>query len=149
MKISLHFCSQGWGSPRVVVQSFRLDSFGRRVLHGYGFFHLPLVTGHHILEVPLWRPLGSAEQELRAFLIGETPSLLTQDAIYESAWKDRARLLTTSSGKLRIELFIVTRFFKEQGIEHYSGPKVEQTGLDDGATNVTNTQQPNQSLNLL
>ncbi len=107
---------QGWGSPRVSIQSFRLDWLGRKILNGYGFAHLPLSPGKHVLEINLWRPIGTPNQELRAYLLGETPALVTQDPLYESAWKDRCRLLTTSCGSIKIELFVITRFLKEQGI---------------------------------
>lgn len=83
---------------------------------GYGFVHAPLNPGKHSLEVSLWRPIGSPEQELKAFLLGDTPSLSSPDPIYESAWKDRCRLLTTSSGTVSIELNIITRFMEEQGM---------------------------------
>lgn len=107
---------QGWGSPRISFQVFRLDWFGRRVLAGYGFVHIPLSPGRHIVEVNLWRPLGTPDQEVRSFLLGETPSLVSQDPLYESAWRDRCRLLTTSAGKVILELFVISRFLKEQGV---------------------------------
>jgi hypothetical protein len=108
--------TQGWGSPRISIQSFRLDWLGRRILHGYGFSHIPMNPGSHCIEVSLWRPIGTPDQELRAYLLGETPSLVNQDPLYESAWKDRCRLLTTSSGSIFVEVFVVTRFLKEQGV---------------------------------
>lgn len=107
---------QGWGFPRLTVQSFRLDWYGRRILTGYGFVHIPISPGTHVLEVHLWRPVGSADQELRSFLLGETPSLLKEDPLYDSAWKDRCRLLTTSSGSVKVEISVITRFLKEQGV---------------------------------
>lgn len=118
--IDLHFALsglQGWGHPKLSFQTFRLDAFGRRILNGYGFVHLPLQPGHHQLTIHLWRPLGLPDQELRAYLLGETPALLTQDPIYDSAWKDRCRLLTTSAGSIVIDLFIMTRYFQEQSID--------------------------------
>ncbi len=72
--------------------------------------------GKHTIEVSMWRPIGTPDQELRAFLLGETPALANQDPLYESAWKDRCRLLTTSSGSIVMEVFVLTRFIREQGI---------------------------------
>jgi hypothetical protein len=95
---------------------FRLDWFGRRILSGYGFTHIPLQSGSHFLQIPLWRPCGNSEQELRAFLMGDTPCLLSSDPIYESAWKERCRLLTTSAGSIALQINIITRFMKDQGI---------------------------------
>lgn len=85
-------------------------------MHGYGFTHIPLNPGKHRIEVSLWRPIGTPNQELRAYLLGEIPALVNQGPLYDSAWKDRCRLLTTSSGSIFIEIFVVTRFLKEQGI---------------------------------
>jgi B9 domain-containing protein 2 len=50
--IDVHFASasmQGW--PRIVVQLWELDEFGRSILAGYGFMHLPTNPGelHKIL----------------------------------------------------------------------------------------------------
>ena len=42
---------QAWGSPRLMLQCYRLDMHGRRILAGYGFIHLPTTTGLHRLEV--------------------------------------------------------------------------------------------------
>eukprot|EP00599_Poterioochromonas_sp_BG-1_P005656 CAMPEP_0173144628 /NCGR_PEP_ID=MMETSP1105-20130129/7334_1 /TAXON_ID=2985 /ORGANISM="Ochromonas sp., Strain BG-1" /LENGTH=296 /DNA_ID=CAMNT_0014058321 /DNA_START=20 /DNA_END=910 /DNA_ORIENTATION=+ len=131
--VDAHFAAtglQGWGAPRLTVQSFRLDWYGRRILHGYGFVHLPMTTGFYQLEVPLWRPVGTADQELRAFMLDETPSLLVPEPIYESAWKDRARMLTTSSGSVKIELFIATRYFEDQGILQNKDPSISTTSID-------------------
>lgn len=117
--VDMHFAVaglQGWGSPRIVLQAFRVDWFGRRMVAGCGFVHTPMVSGIHELEVPLWRPIGTPEQELQAFLIGDAPALANPDPIYESAWKDRCRLMTTSAGSVRITLSIITRFMKEQGL---------------------------------
>lgn len=94
-----------------------MDWHGRRLLTGYGFAHLPTTPGPHRLEVSLWRPVGSSEQELESFLLGSTPALTSHEPIYESAWRDRCRLITVSAGKILIEVFVTTRFFKNQGVD--------------------------------
>lgn len=118
--IDLHFAAaglQGWGAPRFCVQCYRLDWHGRKVLSGYGFVHLPLTTGAHRLKIPLWRPVGTPDQELSSFLLGESPALINHEPIYESAWKDRCRLLTIASGEVEVELHVINRFMSQQGIE--------------------------------
>ena len=87
------------------------------MLCGYGFTHLPLSPGFHRLEVNIWRPIGTPEQELQSFLLGDTPSLVSQEPIYESAWKDRCLLLTVATGKIVVEVHVVTRFMEQQGID--------------------------------
>jgi B9 domain-containing protein 2 len=115
----LPFNLQGWGAPRISMQCFRLDVHGRRLLCGYGFAHLPTTPGFHRVEVSMWRPVGTPWQELEAFLIGRTPALSGQNGepIYESAWRDRCRLVTVSAGKVFMELFVSARNLKEQGVD--------------------------------
>eukprot|EP01038_Epipyxis_sp_PR26KG_P014161 gene14161-19001_t len=118
--IDAHFASagiQGWGSPVINIQCFRIDWYQRKILAGYGFVHLPLISGHHKIQVKLWRPVGNPEQELGSFLLGQTPALLSHEPIYESSWKDRCRLVTVAAGELNLELFVATRYFKSVGID--------------------------------
>lgn len=108
---------QGWGAPRLTVQCYRLDWHGRRILAGYGFAHMPIDPGPHRLEISLWRPIGTPEQELTSFLLGHAPSLISHDPIYETAWKERCRILTVAAGVVYADMFVVTRFLKKQGID--------------------------------
>jgi B9 domain-containing protein 2 len=108
---------QGWGAPRLSVQCYRLDWHGRRILAGYGFAHLPIMPGPHRLEISLWRPVGTPEQEVISFLLGHAPSLISHDPIYETAWKERCRVVTVSAGTVFADVFVVTRFLKKQGVD--------------------------------
>jgi hypothetical protein len=54
---------------------------------------------------------------LSSFLLGEVPSLITHDPIYETAWKERCRILTVSAGTVFADVFVVTRFMKKQGMD--------------------------------
>jgi B9 domain-containing protein 2 len=86
-------------------------------LSGYGFAHLPLISGYHKIDICLWRPIGNTEQELSSFLLGHSVSLLSHETLYESAWKDRCRLVTVSAGHVFINLNVVMRFFKNFGVD--------------------------------
>ena len=56
---------------RISVQGFKLDMYGRRILTGYGFTHLPLKPGWYpSLEIPMWLPTGPPNIELENFLLG-------------------------------------------------------------------------------
>ena len=57
------------------------------------------------------------EQEMDAFLLGRTPALVSHEPIYESAWKDRSRLVTVPSGKIFLDLFVVTRYLNKHDVE--------------------------------
>ena len=100
-----------------MCQSCILDSYNRRIMNGYGFCHLPLTTGFYRLEVPLWRPVGSTEQELESYFLQATPALMSPDPIFDSAWKDRCKMVTTSSGTLYIEIYIVCRNREHHGVD--------------------------------
>ena len=77
-----------------------------------------MAPGPQRVEVHLWRPSGSSpEQELASFLLGQTPALVSQDPIYETAWRERCRLVTVTAGKVFVDLFVVTRYLKQHGVD--------------------------------
>ncbi len=99
------------------MQCYRLDIHGRRILVGYGFAHLPSSAGEHVLDVNLWRPVGTPDQELASYLLGDTPALVTHDPIYETAWRERCRLVTVPAGLITVHLYVLTRFTASHGID--------------------------------
>ena len=118
--IDVHFAEaglQGWGAPRISFQAYRLDWTGRRILVGYGFEHMPTAPGPQKMKVNLWRPTGSAEQELEAYLLGRTPALVNHEPIYDSAWRERCRLVTVPAGSINMEIFCMTRNLAKVGID--------------------------------
>jgi Ciliary basal body-associated, B9 protein len=61
--IDLHYTTksmQGW--PRLLLQVWQLDAYGRLALQGYGFCHLPSVPGSSEVSVACWRPAGTAQE---------------------------------------------------------------------------------------
>lgn len=120
--IDMHFAEvglQGWGAPRICLQCFRYDEFGRRMLLGYGFANLPTTSGNYDnIEVALWRPLGTTDQELNAFFLGKVPALVSQETLYTNAWRDRCKMVTASAGMVSIQIHCVTRFLREQRIDN-------------------------------
>ena len=67
-----------------------------------------MTPGPHRLEVNLWRPTGTAEQELDSFMLGRTPALVNHEPLYESAWRERCRLVTVAAGKVFVDIIVVT-----------------------------------------
>jgi B9 domain-containing protein 2 len=108
----------GLKSPIIMCQSCILDQYNRRIMNGYGFCHLPLTTGFYKLEVPLWRPVGTADQEMESYFMQTNPALISPDPIFDSAWKDRCKLVTTSTGTLYIEVYVVCRNRSSHGVDH-------------------------------
>lgn len=52
---------EGW--PRLLLEVFKLDEFGRNDLVGYGVVDLPRTNGAHELECTTWRPRGDRKAE--------------------------------------------------------------------------------------
>ena len=97
--IDVHFATasmQGW--PRMVATVWELDEYGRSILSGYGFAHLPTNPGYHELDVHCWRPSGSIREELQSFFLGTSSCLVDENMIFGKAWETRSQLVTVSSG---------------------------------------------------
>ena len=53
-------------------------------------------------------------------IMGRVPALVTAEPLYETAWRERCRLVTIGAGRVELELFVMTRFMKSQGIDNAS-----------------------------
>lgn len=118
--IDVHFASTSmleW--PRIIVQVWTLDSYGRSMLAGYGFTHLPTNPGEHELEIHCWKPTnGTIREKLEELFLGKTPSRLLDEAvIFGKAWENRSRLTTVSSGKIKLNVTVVLRFFNDHNVK--------------------------------
>ena len=114
--VDLHFASfsmKGW--PRIVIQAWECDEYGRSILAGYGFAHLPTEAGCHDLDIHCFRPCGTFAEELESFFLGRTSKLEDDDLVFARAWEARSNLVTSSSGIVRLSLTVILRFF-----DHYN-----------------------------
>lgn len=114
--IELHYLTsgvQGW--PRFQLEVWLQDSYGRATLWSYGFIHLPSEPGHHRIECVTWRPVGSVQDQIHAMFTQS--SLQLQDPSIISEPNERFRLQTEASGKVILDLHIVTRDFDKFGFE--------------------------------
>nr|CDJ90592.1 B9 domain containing protein [Haemonchus contortus] len=87
--IDLHLATktiQGW--PRIQLQVWHHDIYGRQELVGYGSLFLPSTPGEH-----------------------EVSSL----AVLEDA-TERMRISTVAMGQVRLRLYVITRHFEQFGI---------------------------------
>ncbi|VDL74138.1 unnamed protein product [Nippostrongylus brasiliensis] len=69
--IDLHLATktiQGW--PRIQLQVWHHDVYGRQELMGYGSLFIPSAPGEHELTCHIWRPKGSAREEVMQRFIG-------------------------------------------------------------------------------
>jgi B9 domain-containing protein 2 len=106
---------QGW--PRLLLQVWQMDEFGRLHLSGYGFTHVPNVAGSYEIEVETWRPVGTLREEIAANFMGTTPQLRDIDLLFSKAWSDRCRIATTSSGTVRVNVDVVLRNFNDHNVD--------------------------------
>lgn len=110
--IDVHYAQvglQGWGAARLSVQAYRMDSFGSKILAGYGFSHIPSLSGNHKLELSMWRPVGTPDMELAALFLGKVPALQSEKAIYDAAWQQRCRLVTIAVGRVYADIYVIER----------------------------------------
>ncbi|KAI9203705.1 B9 domain-containing protein 2-like protein [Polychytrium aggregatum] len=113
--IDIHYGTKtlvGW--PKLQLQVYHQDEYGRNELYGYGFIHLPTTPGTHELECPTWRPLGSTSDQLWSYFLGATPQLKKLDHIHSPM--DRYRLNTISMGKVHVEVTVIVRNFDAYGV---------------------------------
>lgn len=116
--IDVHYQStsiQGW--PKLICQVHRLDDYGRVSVVGYGFVHIPCVPGFYDIDVPCWRPTGNQQEELMAFFLESTPQLLDDDLVYQRAITERLKIITTSSGRVNVQISVLTRHLDHHQID--------------------------------
>lgn len=106
---------QGW--PRLLLQVWQMDEFGRQHLRGYGFTHVPNNPGSYEVEVATWRPVGTLKEEIATQFLGTTPQLRDIDLLFSKAWSDRCRLSTTSAGTVKVNLDVILRNFHDHAID--------------------------------
>jgi len=116
--VDLHFTTanmKGW--PRIILQVWNLDNYGRTNLVGYGFSYLPMTAGMQVIEVKCWRPRGTMGEEIRSFFLGTSVHLARDSLIFDEAWENRHRLVTVSTGTVSINIATIVRHFDHHAVE--------------------------------
>jgi len=119
----------------LLFEVHKVDKYDRSELAGYGFCNVPSTPGLHKLSVPTWRPRGkfkfyilnfssyiilkktkgSARDRFRQFFLGGSTELTEANLVCSS--EARYQLSTESMGLVLLELAVVLRNFKNQGVE--------------------------------
>lgn len=113
--IDVHYVAgtvHGW--PRISVQVWKLDEYGRNEIQAYGFVHVPSTAGSFDLEISTWRPLGSHGVEVAGFFLGSKPQLASADMIVKDI-SDRYRLTTEAAGTVYVHVDVL---FKNLELHH-------------------------------
>lgn len=115
--IDVHFGSKGLqGWPKIHLQVWHKDQFGRNELYGYGFCHVPSTPGMHTVECPTWSPSGTFWEQISQNFLGGSVQLRHPDLVYSGA--DRYRLHTVARGTVSLQLGVIFRGFSEFGVEY-------------------------------
>ncbi|XP_068766146.1 B9 domain-containing protein 2 isoform X2 [Struthio camelus] len=114
--IDLHFATRGLqGWPRLHLQVWHRDAFGRAALAGYGFCAVPARAGWHGLACGTWRPRGGPRQRLARRLLGGGAQLRGPDLVLGAA--ERFRLRTEAAGTVHLQLAVLLRHFARYGVQ--------------------------------
>ncbi|CAK5107016.1 unnamed protein product [Meloidogyne enterolobii] len=68
LKLKKIFPFKGW--PRILVEVWHYDKYGRHSISGYGNCFVPSSPGEHKVECHCWRPKGNFREELTRSFIG-------------------------------------------------------------------------------
>eukprot|EP00300_Choanocystis_sp_HF-7_P034409 c47133_g1_i1.p2 GENE.c47133_g1_i1~~c47133_g1_i1.p2 ORF type:complete len:185 (-),score=17.50 c47133_g1_i1:108-662(-) len=113
--MDVHYaCDSVRGWPRLKVEVWHQDTYGRCELYGYGFVHVPSAPGQFDLEIRTWRPKLSFWESLKAWLVGGSPELVTDDVV--TSPMDRFSLVTETMGLVQVSIGIILRGFAENGV---------------------------------
>merc|ERR1711934_732516 len=115
--IDVHWASAsvaGW--PRIHVQVWCEDSFGRKELAGYGMGFVPTTPGEHRVEISCWKPVdASFFDSTKASFMGGGPVLVHEAVIHQQ--EDRFRLVSNAVGTVVLELGLIMKDFEQHGVE--------------------------------
>lgn len=101
--------------PRLLLEVWHQDALGRSELVGYGSQHVPSSPGHHVVDCPTWRPLGTLSEEASRHFLGGGLHLRDPDACGRPG--SRFQLRTEAMGVVHLDLYIIHRDFHKYGIE--------------------------------
>lgn len=116
--VDVHYALRGIdGWPRLKLEVWGVDSFGRCEIAGYGMCIIPTSPGMHELTCPLWRPCGTLRERLSTFFLGGAPTLRHTEVVSSSV--DRFRLHTEATGEVYCKLAVVTKDFGRHGVSTF------------------------------
>ena len=126
-------CSKVSGWPKVAIEVWEQDMFGRNQIAGYGTCFIPCVPGMHHIECVTWVPEGSMWDRVSTFFLGGFPMLTRPDVVHRSG--DRLELSTISSGSVILDIQVLHNGFKGKGMQFAGGKASFNTGQDGQSMN--------------
>uniref|UniRef100_A0A914L4V8 B9 domain-containing protein 2 n=1 Tax=Meloidogyne incognita TaxID=6306 RepID=A0A914L4V8_MELIC len=104
--------SERW--PRILVEVWNYDKYGRHSISGYGNCFVPSSPGEHKVECHCWRPKGNFREELTRSFIGGGLQLRSANILLDPV--QSAQLRTVAAGTVEMRLGIITRHLDKFGI---------------------------------
>ncbi|XP_034949195.1 B9 domain-containing protein 2 [Chelonus insularis] len=112
--VDLHYSTQTiQGSPKILIQVYSRDNYGRILFIAYGTSCVPLIPGYHEIKCHTWKPIGNWQDRLRDKFLGITLQLKSPSLLANST--DRFELLTETEGIVNIQLHIMCKNFDKFG----------------------------------
>ncbi|XP_066599531.1 B9 domain-containing protein 2 [Prorops nasuta] len=114
--IDIHYTTHSLqNSPKLLLQIFSRDNYGRLLFHAYGVCSIPLSPGYHSVKCHTWKPIGNWKDRLQDKFLGMTLQLKSPSVLVNTL--DRFELLTESMGMVNIEIHIISRSFDKFGCQ--------------------------------
>jgi B9 domain-containing protein 2 len=113
--IDIHYEAKtikGW--PKLIMEIYHYDDFGRLELFGYAFTHLPISAGRHSLSVSAWKIVGNLKDKCLSFFLGINPALKNDNILFEGS--ERSCLKTEKTGVVYLDIRVVLKDFSKNGI---------------------------------
>tara|TARA_A100001015_G_C14736708_1_gene612027 strand:- start:120 stop:785 length:666 start_codon:yes stop_codon:yes gene_type:complete len=129
-------CSSLIGWPRLYIEVWEQDGFGRNQIAGYGSCFVPTTPGMHNLDCVTWRPEGSLYDSISAAFIGGNPTLVNPSIVTSS--DDRLELNTVSQGSVHLDIQILLHGFQYKGVEF----NTKQTPKNKSGTGPSDPSMP-------
>eukprot|EP01039_Chlorochromonas_danica_P005489 gene5489-6044_t len=102
----------GW--PRMAISVYGIDYWGRDIIYGYGSVLIPLTSGPHTLEVPMFAPIANSTfNDFMSWLMGNPPEFF--DARFVCQGEGREVVRTRSTGKVYLTLNVVIKGLERFG----------------------------------
>lgn len=95
----------GW--PRLIVNVYGCDFFGRPTIIGYGSIHIPAQPGRHVRTIRLFRPIASSTfVRFMGWLVGKNPEFVDPTLAALPEGREVARVSTGGAVKVNFNVLV-------------------------------------------
>eukprot|EP00698_Gefionella_okellyi_P006675 TRINITY_DN16023_c0_g1_i1.p1 TRINITY_DN16023_c0_g1~~TRINITY_DN16023_c0_g1_i1.p1 ORF type:complete len:241 (-),score=5.81 TRINITY_DN16023_c0_g1_i1:54-776(-) len=95
----------GW--PKIEVQVWAVDRWGRQQFCAHGMCYLPTQLGESKISFDCWRPKPERSEFHLSYFLGANPMVKSTDLVTGTESMHRQRLRTISAGKIHLRLNVV------------------------------------------